>query len=114
MPEYNTDDLIKFAATGKPAKFGDAFGQMMSGKVNQGVEAIRQKVAAKLGGLDPTGEQGDGAEEGGNRNSIPDEVEDTNLELTADEIEALEADDQQDETPQEEQEESNEDTETNN
>ena len=46
--------------------------------------------------------------------SIPEEVEDTNLELTADEIEALEADDQQDETPQEEQEESNEDTETNN
>ena len=91
MPEYKTDDLIKFAGTGKPAKFGDAFGQMMSGKVNAGVDAIRQKVAAKLGGLDSTGEEGDGAEEGGNRQSIPDDI-DTDMELTADEIEALETD----------------------
>ena len=114
MPEYNTDGLIKFAGTGKPAKFGDAFGQMMSGKVNKGVEAIRQKVAAKLGGLDSTGEVGDGAEEGGNKHSIPDDVEDTEMELTADEIEALEADEPEEETTQDEQEDSNEDTETNN
>ena len=101
MPEYNTDDLIKFAGTGKPAKFGDAFGQMMSGKVNKGVDAIRQKVAAKLGGLDPTGEDGDGAEEGGNRHSIPDD-ENTEMELTADEIKALEADEPEEQTAGEE------------
>ena len=101
MPEYNTDDLIKFAGTGKPAKFGDAFGQMMSGKVNKGVDAIRQKVAAKLGGLDSTGEDGDGAEEGGNRHSIPDD-EDTEMKLTADEIKALEADEPEEQTAGEE------------
>jgi hypothetical protein len=91
MPEYKTDDLINFAGTGQPAKFGDAFGQMMSGKVNAGVDAIRQIVAAKLGGLDPTGESGDGAEEGGNRQSTPDDI-DTEMELTADEIVALDTD----------------------
>ena len=64
MPENNSDEMIKFAATGKPAKFGDAFGDLMKDKVNAGVEAIRAKVAAKLAGLDPTGEVGDGAEEG--------------------------------------------------
>ena len=61
MPENNSDEMIKFAATGKPAKFGDAFGDLMKDKVNAGVEAIRAKVAAKLAGLDPTGEVGDGA-----------------------------------------------------
>ena len=63
MPQYGVQDIIKFAGAGKPAKFGDAFGQMMQGKVNAGVEAIRQKVAAKLAGLDPTGERGDGPED---------------------------------------------------
>ena len=89
MPEHDTTDMIKFAGMGKPAKFGDQFGKVMSGRVNSGVEAIRQKVAAKLGGIDPTGEQGDGAEEGGNQHSTQD---DDTMELTADEIEALEAD----------------------
>ena len=55
MPEYNTSDMIKFAGMGKPAKFGNQFGNIMKDRVNSGVEAIRQKVAAKLGGLDPTG-----------------------------------------------------------
>ena len=98
MPEHNTSDMIKFAGMGKPAKFGNQFGNLMKDRVNSGVEAIRQKVAAKLGGLDPTGETGDGAEEGGNRHSRPesdDDIED--MELTADEIEALEADESEEE-----------------
>ena len=101
MPEHNTSDMIKFAGMGKPAKFGDQFGNIMKDRVNSGVEAIRQKVAAKLGGLDPTGETGDGAEEGGNRHSIPDD-ENTEMELTADEIEALEADEPEEQTAGEE------------
>jgi len=63
VAEYDTDNMIKFAGMGKPAKFGDAFGDIMKDRVNKGVDAIRAKVAAKLGGLDSTGEQGDGAEE---------------------------------------------------
>jgi hypothetical protein len=102
MPQYGIQDIIKFAGTGKPAKFGDAFGQMMQGKVNAGVEAIRQKVAAKLAGLDPTGERGDGPEE------VIDEPID-GMELTDDEIEALEAD----EPDEGSGEETDEDSETN-
>ena len=99
MPEHNTSDMIKFAGMGKPAKFGDQFGNIMKDRVNSGVEAIRQKVAAKLGGLDPAGETGDGAEEGGNRHSTP---KDDTMELTADEIEALEADEPEEQTAGEE------------
>ena len=106
MPQYGVQDIIKFAGAGKPAKFGDAFGQMMQGKVNAGVEAIRQKVAAKLAGLDPTGERGDGPEE-----VVDDPVDNTDvdMELTDDEIAALEA-----EEPEEGSgEETDEDSETN-
>ena len=112
MPEHNTSDMIKFAGMGKPAKFGDQFGNIMKDRVNSGVEAIRQKVAAKLGGLDPTGETGDGAEEGGNRHSTPKSNDDTeNMELTADEIKALEADEPEEQTAGEE---TDEDSKTNN
>ena len=106
MPQYGIQDIIKFAGTGKPAKFGDAFGQMMQGKVNAGVEAIRQKVAAKLGGLDPTGERGDGVEE------VIDEPVDgvEDMELTADEIEALEADEPEEDSGEETDEDSDTDT----
>lgn len=104
MPQYGVQDIIKFAGAGKPAKFGDAFGQMMQGKVNAGVEAIRQKVAAKLAGLDPTGERGDGPEE-----VVDDPVDDVEMELTDDEVEELEA-----EEPDEGSgEETDEDSETN-
>ena len=89
MPEYGIQDIIKFAGTGKPAKFGDAFGQMMHSKVNAGVEAIRQRVAAKLAGLDPTAELGDGPEE---VEVTDDPVDGVEMELTDAEIEALEAD----------------------
>ena len=104
MPEHNTSNMIKFAGMGKPAKFGDQFGNIMKDRVNSGVEAIRQKVAAKLGGLDPAGETGDGAEEGGNRHSRPETTEDDieNMELTADEIKALEADEPEEQTAGEE------------
>ena len=34
MPENNSDQMIKFAAQGKPAKFGDQFGDLMKDKVN--------------------------------------------------------------------------------
>ena len=54
----------------------------MKDRVNKSVEDIRSKVAAKLGGIDPTGEQGDGAEEGGDRLSTP---EDDTMELTPEE-----------------------------
>ena len=67
MAEHDTESMIKFAGMGKPAKFGDAFGD-----------------------IDPTGEQGDGAEEGGNKNSIP-EVEDEKMELTPEEEKELDA-----------------------
>ena len=100
MPQYGVQDIIKFAGTGKPAKFGDAFGQMMQGKVNAGVEAVRQKVAAKLGGLDPTGERGDGVEE----------VDVEDIELTADEIEALEADEPEEDSGEETDEDPDTDT----
>jgi hypothetical protein len=69
---------------GKPAKFGDAFGDIMRDRVNKGVDDIRAKVAAKLGGSDPTGEQGTGAEEGGNSTSTND-----SMELTPEEEKAL-------------------------
>ena len=88
MAEHDTENMIKFAGMGKPAKFGDAFGDMMKDRVNKSVEDIRAKVAAKLGGIDPTGEQGDGAEEGGNKDSIP--VDDT-MELTPEEEKELDA-----------------------
>jgi len=87
MPENNSDEMIKFAAQGKPAKFGDQFGDLMKDKVNAGVEAIRARVAAKLGGLDPTGEVGDGAEEGGNSDSTSEE--DAEMKLTPEEEKAL-------------------------
>lgn len=90
MAEHDTENMIKFAGMGKPAKFGDAFGDMMKDKVNKSVEDIRAKVAAKLGGIDPTGEQGDGAEEGGNKDSVP-EVEDETMELTPEEEKELDA-----------------------
>lgn len=61
MPD--TSHLIKFAGVGKAAKFGAEFGKIMHDKVNDSVEAIRQKVAAKIAGIDPTGERGDGPEE---------------------------------------------------
>jgi|2_EtaG_2_1085320.scaffolds.fasta_scaffold15761_3 hypothetical protein len=61
MPD--TSHLIKFAGAGKAAKFGAEFGKIMHDKVNDSVEAIRQKVAAKIAGIDPTGERGDGPEE---------------------------------------------------
>ena len=102
MPEHFTSDLIKFAGIGKPAKFGNQFGNIMKDRVNSGVEAIRQKVAAKLGGLDSTGEKGDGAEEGGDRHSHPKDDDVENMKLTADEIEALEADEPEEETAGEE------------
>ena len=88
MPENNSDQMIKFAAQGKPAKFGDQFGDLMKDKVNAGVEAIRAKVAAKLAGLDPTGDVGDGAEEGGNNTSPQDDAE---MELTPEEEKELDA-----------------------
>ena len=58
MPD--TSHLIKFAGAGKAAKFGAEFGKLMSDKVNDSVEAIRQKVAQKIAGIDHTGERGDG------------------------------------------------------
>ena len=60
----------------------------MKDKVNAGVEAIRAKVAAKLAGLDPTGDVGDGAEEGGNNTSTQDDAE---MELTPEEEKELDA-----------------------
>ena len=88
MAEHDTENMIKFAGMGKPAKFGDTFGNVMKDRVNQSVEDIRSKVAAKLGGIDPTGEQGDGAEEGGDRLSTP---EDETMELTPEEEKELDA-----------------------
>ena len=88
MAEHDTENMIKFAGMGKPAKFGDTFGNIMKDRVNQSVEDIRSKVAAKLGGIDPTGEQGDGAEEGGDRLSTP---EDETMELTPEEEKELAA-----------------------
>lgn len=84
MAEHDTNSMIKFAGVGKPAKFGDAFGDIMRDRVNKGVDEIRAKVAAKLGGSDPTGEQGTGAEEGGNSTSTDD-----SMELTPEEEKAL-------------------------
>lgn len=81
MAEHDTENMIKFAGMGKPAKFGDTFGNVMKDRVNQSVEDIRAKVAAKLGGLDATGEQGDGAEEVS--------AEDDTIELTPEEEEEL-------------------------
>jgi len=88
VAEHDTENMIKFAGMGKPAKFGDTFGNIMKDRVNQSVEDIRSKVAAKLGGIDPTGEQGDGAEEGGDRLSTP---EDETMELTPEEEKELDA-----------------------
>ncbi len=86
MAEHDTDNMIAFAGMGKPAKFGNAFGDIMKDRVNKGVDSIRAKVAAKLGGLDPTGEQGNGAEEGGNSTSTQDDID-----LTPEEELALDA-----------------------
>lgn len=105
MPD--TSHLIKFAGAGKAAKFGAEFGKIMHDKVNDSVEAIRQKVAAKIAGIDPTGERGDGPEEDpdykANQAAEVEDMEDDeneedfdDLELTDEEDAELDADEGED------------------
>ena len=101
MPD--TSHLIKFAGAGSAAKFGAEFGKIMSDKVNDSVEKIRQKVAAKIAGIDPTGERGDGPEEDPDYKKpsaeVADDSDDIDLddeELTDEEEAELDADEGED------------------
>ena len=69
--EYTVKDMVDTAIKGEPGKFADYFSGVMVDRVNDRVDQIRQAVAAKLGGEDPTDtpamelgpeEQGDEAE----------------------------------------------------
>ena len=54
--EYTIKDMVDTAVNGEPGKFADYFSGVMVDKVNDRVDQIRQAVAAKLGGQDPTEE----------------------------------------------------------
>ena len=54
MTEPTLKDMIDAANKGEPTGFADVFSGAMVDRVNDKVDTIRQVVAAKLGGLDPT------------------------------------------------------------
>jgi|TARA_R100000084_G_scaffold92653_1_gene46486 hypothetical protein len=54
MAEPTVKDMIATANSGEPTAFADVFSGVMVDRVNDKVDQIRQAVAAKLGGLDPT------------------------------------------------------------
>jgi hypothetical protein len=54
MTEPTLKDMIAAANKGEPTGFADVFSGVMVDRVNDKVDTIRQVVAAKLGGLDPT------------------------------------------------------------
>ena len=54
MAEPTVKDMIDAANKGEPTAFADYFSGVMVDRVNDKVDQIRQAVAAKLGGLDPT------------------------------------------------------------
>jgi len=54
MTEPTLKDMIDAANKGEPTGFADVFSGVMVDRVNDKVDTIRQAVAAKLGGLDPT------------------------------------------------------------
>jgi len=54
MAEPTLKGMIDAANRGEPTGFADVFSGVMVDRVNDKVDTIRQVVAAKLGGLDPT------------------------------------------------------------
>ncbi len=52
--EYTLQDMLQTVHDGSPTKFADYFSGVMVDKVNDKVDTIRQAVAAKLGGEDPS------------------------------------------------------------
>lgn len=54
MAEPTVKDMIDAASNGEPTAFADVFSGVMVDRVNDKVDQIRQAVAAKLGGYDPT------------------------------------------------------------
>ncbi len=54
MAEFSVKDMIAAGQSGEPTAFADVFSGAMVGRVNDRVDQIRQAVAAKLGGQDPT------------------------------------------------------------
>lgn len=52
--EYTIQDMLKTVHDGSPTKFADYFSGVMIDKVNDRVDQIRQKVAAKISGEDPS------------------------------------------------------------
>ena len=54
MAEPTLNDMMKAAAAGEPTKFADYFSGVMVDRVNDKVDQIRQAVADKIGGVDPS------------------------------------------------------------
>ena len=54
MAEPTVKDMIDAANEGEPTAFADVFSGVMVDRVNDKVDQIRQAVAAKMGGFDPT------------------------------------------------------------
>tara|TARA_R110002072_G_scaffold156547_2_gene307008 strand:+ start:3141 stop:3452 length:312 start_codon:yes stop_codon:yes gene_type:complete len=53
-PGQKLNDIIKAANNGEPTAFADYFSGAMVDRVNDKVDQIRQVVADKLAGLDPS------------------------------------------------------------
>lgn len=52
--EYTLQDMLQTVHDGSPTEFADVFSGIMVDKVNDRVDQIRQAVAAKLSGEDPS------------------------------------------------------------
>ena len=46
--DYKTVDIVDFAMQGKPTKINDAFGQLISNKVEDSLASRKQEVSAKM------------------------------------------------------------------
>jgi hypothetical protein len=102
--EFSIDDMLNTAVDGKPNAFADVFTGVMNGKVGDKVDQIRQHVAAKLSGQDPS--DAPALELGPEEQEDEEEIEAD--EITDDEIEAA----VEDELDNEEEVEPDEDDET--
>lgn len=51
----NTNDLINFASQSKPVEMGDAFNELMAGRIAERVDSLRSEVTAGMFGVPSTG-----------------------------------------------------------
>tara|TARA_R110002020_G_scaffold124435_1_gene281404 strand:- start:102 stop:425 length:324 start_codon:yes stop_codon:yes gene_type:complete len=90
-PGQNLNDMIKAANNGEPTAFADYFSGAMVDRVNDKVDQIRQVVADKLAGLDPSStpamELGPEEQEGEVEASAEDDTTEEEEEQSDEEIE---------------------------